>query len=151
MTSESPILSPAVLGYWTRFLRTGQNWSQEALAAAARLDTRTIQRIESGKPSSVNTRRSLARGLGYENSNIFEDPQFAMSVIGFINGAQELGQKELRKQHPDHVPVSVSRVSSGEILGRLANAANAALFRCDEDITRPRAQMRPQSISQGRH
>jgi predicted transcriptional regulator len=50
MTTEPLTLSPAILGFWTRCLRTTLNWSQEALAAAAGVDTRTIQRIESGKP-----------------------------------------------------------------------------------------------------
>ena len=59
MTTESLTLSPAALGFWTRCLRTSQNWSQEALAAKAQLDTRTIQRIEAGQPSSINTRRSF--------------------------------------------------------------------------------------------
>jgi transcriptional regulator with XRE-family HTH domain len=135
MTTEPLTLSPAILGFWTRCLRTTLNWSQEALAAAAGVDTRTIQRIESGKPSSINTRRSLARGLGYENPNIFEDPQFAMSVMDIINGAQGIRQKEFRKQHPDRVPVCVSRVTSGKGLGNLASAANATLFNCDDEIS----------------
>jgi hypothetical protein len=58
-----------------------------------------------------------------------------MSVMNIINGAQGIRQKEFRKQHPDHVPVCVSRVTSGEGLGNLASAANATLFNCDDEIS----------------
>ena len=128
MTTKPLILSPAAIGFWTRCLRASRNWSQEALAAATDLDTRTIQRIESGKPSSVDTRRGLARGLGYENLNIFEDPEFAMWLTGFIDNVQELRQEKIHSQRPDHVPVSASRVTSGETLARLAGATNALIL-----------------------
>ena len=68
------------------------HWSQEALAASANLTPRTIQRIEAGEPSSIATRRSLARGLGYENPDIFEDPEFIATVLKLLDGAQPEGR-----------------------------------------------------------
>src|SRR5258708_34114689 len=55
--------------------------------------------------------------------------------MDIINGAQGIRQKEFRKQHPDRVPVCVSRVTSGKGLGNLASAANATLFNCDDEIS----------------
>jgi DNA-binding XRE family transcriptional regulator len=66
-------LEPTLLGFWTKCIREASHWSQEAVAASAGLDVRTIQRVEAGKPVSIKTRRALARGLGYENHDIFQD------------------------------------------------------------------------------
>lgn len=63
MNTATLSLPPNILGFWTRCIRTTMHWSQEALAASANLTPRTIQRIEAGEPSSIATRRSLARVL----------------------------------------------------------------------------------------
>lgn len=135
MIAKALSLPPNVLGFWTRCLRTTQNWSQEALAAAAGLDTRTIQRIEAGKLTSITTRRSLARGLGYDNPDIFDDPQFVTTVMGIIGNAQSQRAEDFHRQHPDHIPVATSRVTTGDALGRLADLSNAYLFHCDDDVS----------------
>jgi len=83
MNTTALSLPPNILGFWTRCIRTTMHWSQEALAASANLTPRTIQRIEAGEQSSITTRRSLARGLGYENPDIFEDPEFIVTVLNF--------------------------------------------------------------------
>lgn len=41
-------------------LRLKQGWSQQQLAEASGLSTRTIQRIEAGHPASVETLKSIA-------------------------------------------------------------------------------------------
>jgi len=145
MITESLSLPPNILGFWTRCLRTTQNWSQEALAAASGLDTRTIQRIEAGKPASVTTRRSLALGLGYDNPCIFDDPQFITTVMGLIGAAQSQPADDFRKQNPDHIPVATSRITTGEALGRLAGSSNAYLFHCDDDVS-PEAKRQASSM-----
>jgi hypothetical protein len=40
----------------------------------ARLNERTIQRVENGEPSTLDTRRALARAFGFEDLDIFEKP-----------------------------------------------------------------------------
>lgn len=55
-----------------------------------------------------------------------------MWLTGFIDNVQELRQEKIHSQRPDHVPVSASRVTSGETLARLAGATNATHFDCDE-------------------
>ena len=77
----------------------------------------------------------MARGLGYENPNVFEDPESVASLMGIIRSIQELTQDEFRRHHPDHIPVTASRVISGETLAHLAGAANATLLNCDEQVS----------------
>lgn len=140
MTTETMVtLDPKLLAFWTRCIRETAHWSQEALAASSGLDVRTIQRIEAGKPASVTTRRALARGLGYENPNVFDDPDFIQKVNELLEGtrkaAEDAQQKEIEKQFPDHVPVKVSIVTSGQQLGALADRSNGYLFNMDDDIS----------------
>jgi predicted RNA-binding Zn ribbon-like protein len=91
--------------------------------------------MEAGSPVSVTTRRCLARGLGYDNHDIFDDPQFAMTVHTVLEGAQAINLEAIEKQHPDHVRVQVERVRNGETLGRFADAANAVSLNADDEIS----------------
>ncbi len=128
-------LEPKLLGFWTRCIRETAQWSQEALAASSNLDVRTIQRIEAGKPSSLTTRRSLARGLGYDNRDIFDDPKFIQTVHKLLDGFQEAHRNEFEKQFPDHVSVKTTVVSSGEALGRIVECSEAYVFHSDDEIS----------------
>jgi transcriptional regulator with XRE-family HTH domain len=125
-------LDPKLLGLWTRCIRDASYWSQEAVAASAGLDVRTIQRIEAGKPASITTRRALAKGLGYENHDIFQDPTFITTVHRLLSDLQKLKHEEIEVQFPDHIQLPVTRVTSGETLGQLANSSEATLLHADE-------------------
>jgi transcriptional regulator with XRE-family HTH domain len=135
MSAETtPILHPSILAWWTRAIRAASHWSQEALAASSGLTVRTIQRIEAGRPSDVTTRRALARGLGYDNPEIFFDPQFAETITGFFREIEKVGKDALQKQFPDKIRLPVTRVRSGAELAHLADAANAYNYVCDDEI-----------------
>lgn len=131
MTIDTAPLTPSLLGFWTRCLRTTQHWSQDALAAASGLTTRTIQRIEAGEASTITTRRSLARGLGYDNPDVFDDPEFVRMVRQFIDVAQ--GQK-VKDEYSDHIPLPASPIANGDALGRLIGASEAYVFNYDDDL-----------------
>jgi transcriptional regulator with XRE-family HTH domain len=135
MNTAALSLPSNILGFWTRCIRTTMHWSQEALAASANLTPRTIQRIEAGEPSSIATRRSLARGLGYENPDIFEDPEFIASVLKLLDGAHSQKVEDFHKQFPDLVPIDATPVKSGEALASLAGNSEAYLFHCDDEIS----------------
>tara|TARA_R110001592_G_scaffold146090_3_gene370058 strand:- start:197 stop:889 length:693 start_codon:yes stop_codon:yes gene_type:complete len=126
---------PMFLAFWTKCIREASHWSQEALAASSGLDVRTIQRIEKGERVSVTTRRAIARGLGYEDPNVFDDPEFIKDVQAIFAGIRTAQDEEVQKQFPDHMHVSVGRVTNGEGLIRVAYEANAYLFHADEAIT----------------
>jgi transcriptional regulator with XRE-family HTH domain len=111
---------PRFLAFWTKCIRESLHWSQEALAASSGLDVRTIQRTEAGHPVSVTTRRALARGLGYDDPNVFNDPEFIKGVHGLFNGMRQVQDEEVQRQFPDHVRVTVARVTSGERLAHVA-------------------------------
>jgi DNA-binding XRE family transcriptional regulator len=140
---ETPLttLDPRVLGFWTRCIRETSKWSQEALAASSGLDVRTIQRIERGKVApSLTTRRSLAKGLGYENQDIFDDPTFIKNVHEILNSITQSQREEFKKQHPDHIPVRVAPVAAGEDLLRIAECEAYSLH-ADDELTQAAKQV----------
>lgn len=125
-------LEPTLLGFWTKCIREASHWSQEAVAVSAGLDVRTIQRVEAGKPVSITTRRALARGLGYENHDVFQDPNFIATVHTLLADLQNAKRTDFQAQFPDHIHVSMTPVTSGEALGRLADTSQATLLHSDE-------------------
>ena len=125
---------PQFLAFWTRTIRETSHWSQEALAANAGLDVRTIQRIEAGKPVNTATRRSLARGLGYEDPDVFDSPAFIEGVQTLFDGVGKAQREEIQKQYPDHMPISVQRAEDGSALANMAYRSTAYLFHADEAI-----------------
>jgi transcriptional regulator with XRE-family HTH domain len=133
MTIETTPLTSDQLGFWARCLRTTQHLSLEALAESSGLSTRTIQRVEAGEASTITTRRCLARGLGYDNHDIFDDPEFGQNVRQFLDVT---GKAAVREHFPDHVPLVASPVASGGALGRLIDASEAYIFNCDESLSR---------------
>lgn len=135
MTPDINLKDPKFLAFWTRCIRETSHWSQEALAVASGLDVRTIQRIEAGHPISITTRRALARGLGYDNPDVFDDPEFIKGVHALFDGLRKVQDEEVQKQFPDHIRVDVARVGSGEALARVAYDASAYLFHADEAIS----------------
>jgi transcriptional regulator with XRE-family HTH domain len=71
-TNGSPRpLTPEEIGAVVRAVRVMQGWTQEVLAELSGLQTRTIQRVEQGQPSSIDTRRALARAFGLPDLNYF--------------------------------------------------------------------------------
>ncbi|QPB24499.1 helix-turn-helix transcriptional regulator [Rhizobium sp. 007] len=139
MTINATRLDPKVLGFWVKCIRETFNWSQEAVAENAGLDVRTIQRVEAGNAASVTTRRALARGLGYENPDIFDTPDFITSVhkiLGEINGTSP---ESMEKQFPDHMRLPVTRVQSGDALG-LADISTGLLLHMEDELSQDAKQ-----------
>jgi transcriptional regulator with XRE-family HTH domain len=64
-------LTPEEIGRIVRTVRTMKGWTQETLAELSGLQTRTIQRVEQGQPSSLDTRQALARGFGFDDLDYF--------------------------------------------------------------------------------
>lgn len=102
---NTTLLDPKLLGFWARCIRDAQHLSQEALAASASVDIRTVQRFEAGQPVSITSRRALAKALGYDNPDVFDDPKFIEEVVKFFDGLKAIQQKNLDDQHPDHMRV----------------------------------------------
>lgn len=97
-----------------RCVREAQHLSQEALAEAAGITVRTVQRFEAGETVQIGSRRSLAKALGYGDQDIFDDPKFAATVLGFFDDLRAIQQKQVDDQHPDQTRLPAQLVSSGE-------------------------------------
>lgn len=134
-TEQMTSLAPKLVGFWTRCIRETARWSQEALAASSGLNVRTIQRIENGEPTNVTTRRALARGLGYDNPDTFDDPEFIKTVHTLLDDLQRGQREQFIQQFPDHISLTTTPVKSGDTLGRLAESSEAYLFHSDDEIS----------------
>lgn len=120
-------LTPAELAAVVRMLRELRGWSQEQLAEISGLSARTVQRVEEGLPSSVDTRRALARGFGFEDINGFNKP-YVIPSPEEASAAKERFEKE-------HVTLEVQRVETGMQLARLAERCDAVLFSEATDVS----------------
>ncbi|MBR1090804.1 helix-turn-helix transcriptional regulator [Bradyrhizobium manausense] len=123
------LIDPKMLGFWARCIRDAQHLSQEALAANASVDIRTVQRFEAGKTVNLTSRRALAKALGYDKPDVFDDPKFIEEVLKFFDGLKTMQQKNLDDQHPDHIRVKAQALASGAEVIRFADVVNA--MSCD--------------------
>lgn len=130
------LLDSKLLGFWARCVRETQHLSQEALAEAAGITVRTVQRFEAGEGVQIGSRRSLAKALGYDNQDIFDDPKFATTVLGFFDDIKAFQQKQVDDQHPDQMRLPAQLVSCGEEATRFAEGNDAAMFDISPDLNR---------------
>jgi transcriptional regulator with XRE-family HTH domain len=126
-------LDPKMLGFWVKCVREASNWSQEAVAASARLDVRTIQRVEAGKPINLQSRRSLAQGLGYDDLDVFQSAKFIESVQEILHTIQAKNAENYYKQFPDSVRVEAFRVESASDLETILQS-NAYSFNSNSKL-----------------
>lgn len=64
-------LTPEEIGLMVKTFRTAHGWTQETLAELSGLQTRTIQRVEQGQPSSTDTRRAIGRAFKFDDIDFF--------------------------------------------------------------------------------
>lgn len=119
-SSQARSLTPEELATLVRSLREARLWSQEQLAQISGLSSRTVQRIEDAQPSTLDTRRALARAFEADDIDVFNKPH-AMPTKGEMAA-------EKAKFEREHVTLPVMSVTSGKQLGRLAEQASAQLF-----------------------
>lgn len=134
MDTTAPFLDPKILGFWVKCIRETSHWSQEAVAANTGLDVRTVQRVEAGKPASITTRRALARGLGYDNPDIFDSPDFIASVYKILGDLNGTSAETMERQFPDHMRLPTQRITSGDALGRLTDISNGLVLHMEDDL-----------------
>lgn len=141
MTAAEPhLINPSSLAIWIKSLRKAQSLSQEAVAEAAGIDVRSVQRAEKGLAVSRQTRRSLARGLGYDNIEIFDDPESAEVINGFVSDLSAMAEKEelrkLEEAYPDCIRLNAHRAKSARALCDLAGGSHALSFHFGDDFPR---------------
>ena len=133
-TGKPDVPGPEEIGFLVKTFRIDKGWTQETLAALSGLQTRTIQRVEQGQPSSFDTRRALGRA-------------FAFPDIDFFNTLRRLpSEEEQRKQQEafdrDYVLLDAQVVSGrqlfmlmqgGPSLGAICPASTTELPRAAQD------------------
>lgn len=112
--TETRLLTPTEIGQAVKMIRTIMGWSQETLAELSGLTTRTVQRVESGQPSSIDTRRAIARAFGCEDIDFFSRPTTIPSL------EQAKAQKEAFDR--EHLVLPAEVVDGRAIINRLLDA-----------------------------
>jgi transcriptional regulator with XRE-family HTH domain len=135
--TETPVqprtLTPEELAVLVRTLRDNKGWSQEQLAEIAKLSTRTVQRVEEGLPASLDTRRALASGLGFEDIDALNKPYV-------IPTATQLAEQQA-KFDAEHLTLKAQRIETGKQLGRVVEQCSAALFHEAVDLPAEAAEV----------
>lgn len=117
--SQPRQLTPEELGMLVKVFLEMRQWSQEQLGDITGLSARTIQRVEEGKPSSLDTRRALARVFGFEDIDAFNKP-YVIPSEAELKAAKEKFDKE-------NVTVQAFPLTTGKELAGLVEGASMDL------------------------
>jgi len=113
-------LTPVELARVVKAFRDIRSWSQEQLAEISGLSARTVQRVEDAQPSSVDTRRALARAFEADDIDLFNKPYV-------IPTAEQLAAEKARLEK-ENVTLQAVRLETGKQLAQLAEPTQASLF-----------------------
>jgi transcriptional regulator with XRE-family HTH domain len=116
------LLTPAELAAIVKDLRKRRGWTQDTLASISGRKERTIQRVEAGEPSDLDTRRALARAFKFSDIEIF-------NKLWPIPNAERLKAENERIER-ETVAVSIVRFTSGRQVRELAEFVQATAFHC---------------------
>lgn len=128
---EPHVITSSQLALLVVLMRQGRKWSQEQLAGVSGLTTRTIQRVERGEPSQVDTRRALARAFEAEDIDCFNKAYKQIT-------AEEM-QAEQEKLERENITLAV-QPATGQRLVELAESASADLFHAAVDLPQEAAE-----------
>ncbi len=101
-------------------LRERRSWTQEHLAAAAKISPRTVQRIEDGSPASAETLLALAAALDVTIEDLRRTPEEHARL-------EAAAAEELKKLGERYEIVRLDRVERASRLTPRFGAANALL------------------------
>lgn len=127
-TAQPRNLTPHELAEIVRTFREMRGWSQEQLAEISGFSARTVQRVEEGAPSSLDTRRALAVAFGFEDVDAFNKPYVIPTP------EQMAAQKE--RFDKENVTLKAERVETGKQLARLTSSCHASVFTEAFDLSR---------------
>ncbi|WP_241762787.1 helix-turn-helix domain-containing protein [Aromatoleum aromaticum] len=116
---RSRLLTPEELGMVVKLHRELRQWSQEQLGELSGLSTRTIQRVEGGKASDLDTRRALARAFEIEDIDAFNKP-YVIPTEDELNASKEKFDKE-------NITLQALPLSTGKELASLVELASMDL------------------------
>lgn len=125
---QSRLLTPEEMGMVVKLHRELRQWSQEQLGEISGLSTRTIQRVEDGQASSLDTRRGLARAFELEDVDAFNKP-FVIPTEEELKAAKEKFDKE-------NITLPALPLSMGKELAGLVELASMDLSTPAFDLSR---------------
>ncbi len=70
-TAELRQATSVEVATFVKMFRKMRGWSQDTLATLARLEVRTVQRVERGERSSLDTKRAICAAFGLEDLDTF--------------------------------------------------------------------------------
>lgn len=110
------LLTLEELATLVKVYREIRHWSQEQLGDLSGLSIRTIQRVEGGKPSDLDTRRALARAFEFEDIDALNKP-YVIPTEAELNAAKAEFDRE-------NVTLPALPVVTGKNLASLVEAAS---------------------------
>lgn len=125
-TQQTRLLTPAELADCIKMFREMRQWSQEQLAEISGLNVRTIQRIEQGLSSSMDTRRAIAVAFEFEDIDALNKP-FTIPSEEELTEAKEKFDRE-------HVTLVAIPLTTGKQLAKLAEI-------CSMDLSEPSCEL----------
>lgn len=126
--TQPRLLTPEELGLVVKVHRELRQWSQEQLGELSGLSTRTIQRVEGGKASGLDTRRALARAFDLEDIDAFNKP-YLIPTEDELKAAKEEFDKE-------NITLPVLPLSTGKELAGLVELASMDLSTSAVELSR---------------
>lgn len=127
-TTQPRQISPEELATITKACREGRGWTQEVLAELAGISSRTIQRVEEGKPSSPDVRRALARAFELDDLEAF-------NKLHVFPTAEDL-KAEQERFHKERITLKAAPLMSGRRMAELAESNQADLFSEGDELPR---------------
>ena len=119
-TAQQPrLLTPNELAMLMKLFREMRQWSQEQLGEISGLSARTIQRVEDGQASSLDTRRALARAFEIEDIDAFNKP-YAFPTEDEMKATKEKFDKE-------NITLSALPLTTGKELAAMVEMATMDL------------------------
>jgi transcriptional regulator with XRE-family HTH domain len=131
-TNSMRLMTPKEIGSMVQILREGRKWSQETLAELCKRSVRTIQRVERGDPSDIDTRRAIASSFEFEDIDFFNKPQFIPTV--------EQIQAEKEKLERERLTLNATLLTSGKEFGKLAEESQCDYSSASFDLPDSAAQ-----------
>lgn len=124
-------LTPEEIGSLVKIVRTNHGWTQEVLALLSGLQTRTIQRVEQGQPSSIDTRRALARAFKLDDIDYFNSPKHFPSDAAI--------QKQKEAFDREHLLLDAQRVNGRQLLAMMQDKPGFGALSLGSTTELPRA------------
>jgi transcriptional regulator with XRE-family HTH domain len=105
---EARLITNAELAEFVKGLRQNNKWTQTTLAELSGLTERTIQRVENGEPSSLDTRRALAKAFEFKDLDFFENPLPLPNV--------EKLKADIAEMKKTTILIPIIKIDSGRVL-----------------------------------